>query len=50
MKKIRFHPNVPAEVRAIEQRAVLGILRAIIDAWLPEAPALIIFCDAERSF
>lgn len=29
MKKIRFAPNVPAEVRAIEQRAALGILRAL---------------------
>ena len=29
MKKIRFDPNVPAEVRAIEQRAALGILRAL---------------------
>lgn len=29
MKKIRFHPNVPQEVRAIEQRAALNILSAI---------------------
>ena len=29
MKKIRFGPNVPAEVRAIEQRAALRILRAL---------------------
>ncbi len=29
MKKIRFHPNIPREVRAIEQRAALGILTAI---------------------
>jgi mRNA-degrading endonuclease RelE of RelBE toxin-antitoxin system len=29
VKKIRFAPNVPAEVRAIEQRAALGILRAL---------------------
>lgn len=29
MKKIRFAPNVPAEIRAIEQRAALGILRAL---------------------
>ena len=29
VKKIRFEPNVPAEVRAIEQRAALGILRAL---------------------
>jgi mRNA-degrading endonuclease RelE of RelBE toxin-antitoxin system len=29
VKKIRFHPNVSREVRAIEQRAALGILRAI---------------------
>jgi mRNA-degrading endonuclease RelE of RelBE toxin-antitoxin system len=29
VKKIRFHPNVPAEVRAIEQRAAMTILEAI---------------------
>ena len=29
MKKIRFHPNVAAEVRAIEQRVALNILTAI---------------------
>ena len=29
MKKIRFHPNVQQEVRAIEQRAALNILTAI---------------------
>ena len=29
MKKIRFNPNVPEEVRAIEQRAALNILAAI---------------------
>lgn len=29
MKTIRFHPNVPEEVRAIEQRAALSILAAI---------------------
>jgi len=29
VKKIRFAPNVAAEVRAIEQRAALGILRAL---------------------
>jgi mRNA-degrading endonuclease RelE of RelBE toxin-antitoxin system len=29
VKKIRFHPNVPEEVRAIEQRAALNILAAI---------------------
>ena len=29
MEKIRFQPNVPAEVRAIEQRTALDILRAI---------------------
>jgi len=29
VKKIRFHPNVPQEVRAIEQRAALNILTAI---------------------
>lgn len=29
VKQIRFAPNVPAEVRAIEQRAALGILRAL---------------------
>lgn len=29
MKRIRFHPNVPQEVRAIEQRAALRILTAI---------------------
>ena len=29
MKKIRFRPNVQAEVRAIEQKAALNILRAI---------------------
>lgn len=29
MKEIRFGPNVAAEVRAIEQRAALGILRAL---------------------
>jgi mRNA-degrading endonuclease RelE of RelBE toxin-antitoxin system len=29
MKTIRFDPNVPAQVRAIEQPAALGILRAL---------------------
>ena len=29
MKAIRFHPNVPAEVRAIEQKAAMTILEAI---------------------
>jgi mRNA-degrading endonuclease RelE of RelBE toxin-antitoxin system len=29
VKKIRFHPNVPEEVRTIEQRAALNILAAI---------------------
>jgi len=29
VKKIRFHPNVAAEVRTIEQRAALNILTAI---------------------
>ena len=29
MKRIRFHPNVREEVRAIEQRAALNILSAI---------------------
>ena len=29
MKKIRFHPNVPEEVRAIEQHAALNVLTAI---------------------
>ena len=29
MKRIRFHPSVPQEVRAIEQRAALNILTAI---------------------
>jgi mRNA-degrading endonuclease RelE of RelBE toxin-antitoxin system len=29
VKNIRFGPNVPAEVRAIEQRAAMGILRAL---------------------
>ncbi len=29
MKKIRFQPNVPDEVRAIEQKAALNILEAI---------------------
>ena len=29
MKRIRFHPNVPEEIRAIEQRAALNILAAI---------------------
>jgi len=29
VKRIRFHANVTAEVRAIEQRAALGILRAL---------------------
>lgn len=29
MKKIRFEPNVPAEVRAIEQQTALGILKAL---------------------
>jgi len=29
VKKIRFHPNVRDEVRAIEQRAALNILTAI---------------------
>lgn len=29
MKKIRFHPNVPQEVRVIEQRTALNILTAI---------------------
>jgi mRNA-degrading endonuclease RelE of RelBE toxin-antitoxin system len=28
VKKIRFAPKVPAEIRAIDQRAALGILRA----------------------
>jgi mRNA-degrading endonuclease RelE of RelBE toxin-antitoxin system len=28
VKRIRFHPNVPAEVRAIEQRTALKILAA----------------------
>ncbi len=29
MKKIRFEPNVPAEVRAIEQQIALAILKAL---------------------
>jgi mRNA-degrading endonuclease RelE of RelBE toxin-antitoxin system len=29
VKAIRFHPNVPAEVRAIEQKAAMTILEAI---------------------
>jgi mRNA-degrading endonuclease RelE of RelBE toxin-antitoxin system len=29
VKKIRFQPNVPDEVRAIEQRTALNILEAI---------------------
>jgi mRNA-degrading endonuclease RelE of RelBE toxin-antitoxin system len=29
VKRIRFHPNVPQEVRAIEQRVALNILTAI---------------------
>lgn len=29
MKKIRFEPNVPEEVRAIEQKTALHILEAI---------------------
>ena len=29
VKRIRFHPNVAAEVRAIEQRVALNILAAI---------------------
>ncbi len=29
MKKIRFHPNVRDEVRAVEQKAALSILAAI---------------------
>jgi mRNA-degrading endonuclease RelE of RelBE toxin-antitoxin system len=29
VKRIRFQPNVPDEVRAIEQRAALNILAAI---------------------
>ena len=29
MKRIRFEPSVPAEVRAIEQHAALAILRAL---------------------
>ena len=29
MKKIRFAPSVPVEIRAIEQRAAMGILRAL---------------------
>ena len=29
MKKIRFRPNVQAEVRAIEEKAALNILEAI---------------------
>ena len=29
MKKILFEPNVPAEVRAIEQRSALRILQAL---------------------
>ena len=29
MKKIRFEPNVPAEVRAIDQAAAMRILRAL---------------------
>ena len=28
-KRIRFHPNVPAEVRAIERRAALHILHLL---------------------
>ncbi len=29
MKKIRFQPNVPEEVRAIEQQTALQILKAL---------------------
>jgi mRNA-degrading endonuclease RelE of RelBE toxin-antitoxin system len=29
VKKIRFQPNVPVEVRAIERQAALGILKAL---------------------
>lgn len=29
MKAIRFYPNVPADVRAIEQKAAMTILEAI---------------------
>jgi len=29
VKRIRFAPSVPAEVRAIEQRAAMAILRAL---------------------
>ena len=29
MKAIRFHPNVPAEIRAIEQKTAMTILEAI---------------------
>lgn len=29
MKKIRFQPNVQAEIRAVDQKAALNILRAI---------------------
>jgi mRNA interferase RelE/StbE len=29
VKKIRFRPNVPAEVRAIDQRSAITILEAI---------------------
>jgi hypothetical protein len=29
LKKIRFQPNVQAEIRAIEQKAALNILEAI---------------------
>jgi mRNA-degrading endonuclease RelE of RelBE toxin-antitoxin system len=29
VKKIRFYPNVPQEVRAIEQRTAMSILTAI---------------------
>ena len=29
MKVIRFHPDVPADVRAIEQKAAMTILEAI---------------------
>lgn len=29
MKKIRFQPNVPAELRAINQREAMGILQGI---------------------
>jgi mRNA-degrading endonuclease RelE of RelBE toxin-antitoxin system len=31
VKKIRFAPNVPSEVRAIAQQTALGILKALHD-------------------